>query len=345
VGGSPLFERDIFHHYQLVCEDRKSESGYRTFICKGDQYIVIPQQQMTYEKLQEMMFISELLQQKGESNLPVLQPTITNMPSAYVDGESVIIFKKAHEKQEQRNVSLGMELAEFHKRGKGLEQYYPVQQIAYGQWPLLWMNRVDEMHNTYSEVSARKQKNDFDHLFLTTFPYYEGLAENAIQYITDYQLERGPNGIGSAAICYDRFSERSWLRSSNGFIKLPVGWVIDSPMRDVAECIREKIYQPQFRSDEVLNLIDEYEKVKPLSKGAWRLLYGRLLFPTQYFDTVEGHYKNERDIGKELYVRRFSDLISYERQNEYFLKSFFRSIGLPVRELNIPIVDWLVPMI
>jgi spore coat protein YutH len=345
VGGSPLFERDIFHHYQLVCEDRKSESGYRTFTCKGDQYIVIPQQQMTYEKLQEMIFISDLLQQRGENSLPVLQPTVTNMPSAYVDGESVIIFKKAHTKEEQRNVSLGIELAEFHKRGKGVEQFYPVQQIAYGQWPLLWINRVDEMHNTYSEVSARKQKNDFDHLFLTTFPYYEGLAENAIQYITDYQLERGPKGIGSAAICYDRFSERSWIRSSNSFIKLPVGWVIDSPMRDVAECIREKIYQPQFRNDEILNLIDDYEKVKPLSKGAWRLLYGRLLFPTQYFDTVEGHYKNERDIGKELYVRRFTDLISYEKQNEYFLKSFFRSIGLPVRELNIPIVDWLVPMI
>ncbi|WNB92956.1 spore coat putative kinase YutH [Bacillus sp. NEB1478] len=340
-----MFERDIFHYYQLVCDERKSESGYRTFTCRGDRYIVIPQLQMSYELLQEMTFLSSVLQERGENELPVLQPTITGMPSAYVDGESVIIFRMEHKKQERKVASLGMELAEFHKRGKGVEQYYPVQQIAYGQWPLLWISRVDEMHNKYAEISVRKQKNDFDTLFLTTFPYYEGLAENAIQYITDYQMERGPRGIGSASICYDRFSERSWIETDNGYIKMPVGWLIDSPMRDVAECIREKIYQPQFRNNEIVDLIDDYEKVKPLSKGAWRLLYGRLLFPTQYFDTVEGHYKNEREIGMELYSSRFTDLISYERQNEYFLKSFFRSIGLPVHELNIPIVDWLVPTI
>jgi spore coat protein YutH len=343
VGGSPLFERDIFHYYQLVCDERKSESGYRTFTCRGDRYIVIPQQQMSYEVLQEMSFLSDFLQQRGESELPVLQPTITNMPSAYVDGESVVVFKMGHKKEERKHISLGKELAEFHKRGKGVEQFYPTQQVAYGQWPQLWIARVDEMHNRYTEVSARKQKNDFDTLFLTTFPYYEGLAENAIQYITDYQFERGPRGIGSASICYDRFSERSWIETDNGYIKMPVGWLIDSPMRDVAECIREKIYQPQFRNDEVMNLIDDYETIKPLSKGAWRLLYGRLLFPTQYFDAVEGHYKNEREIGRELFLSRFTDFISYERQNEYFLRSFFRSIGLPVNELNIPIVDWLVP--
>jgi spore coat protein YutH len=340
-----LFERDIFHHYQLVCEESRSESGYRTFTCRGDRYIVLPQQQMTYEMLQEMTFISDYLQQRGENHLPVLQSTISGMPSAYVDGQSVIVFKLAHKKEEKRNISIGQELAEFHKRGKGLEQYYPVQQMAYGQWPLLWSQRVDEMHSRYQEISGRKQKNHFDSLFLTTFPYYEGLAENAIQYVTDYQIERGPRGIGSATICYDRFSEKSWIRSPDGFIKLPVGWVIDHPMRDVAEYIREKIYQPQFRSDDIMNLIDDYERVKPLTRGAWRLLYGRLLFPSQYFDTVEGHYKNERDIGKELFVSRFTDLISNERQNEYFLKSFYRSIGLPVNELNIPVVDWLVPSI
>jgi spore coat protein YutH len=340
-----LFERDIFHHYQLVCEERRSESGYRTFTYKGDRYIVLPQRNMTYEMLQEMSFISDYLQQRGESYLPVLQPTVSGMPSAYVDGETVIVFKMAHKKEEKRNVSIGQELAEFHKRGEGLEQFYPLQQIAYGQWPLLWMERVDQMQTRYQEIVARKQKNDFDHLFLSSFPYYEGLAENAIQYVTDYQLERGPRGIGSASICYDRFSERSWIRSDGGFIKIPVGWVVDHPMRDVAECIREKIYQPQFRNDEIMNLIDDYEKIQPLSKGSWRLLYGRLLFPSQYFDTVEGHYENERDIGKELFVRRFTDLISYEAQNEYFLKSFFRSIGLPVNELNIPVVDWLIPSI
>ncbi|MFC0187686.1 spore coat putative kinase YutH [Fictibacillus aquaticus] len=335
-----MFERDIYHNYQLVCEGKKMDRGFKTFWCRGERYIVVPQRNLSYEDIQEQLYVSECLKHAGEKGIAELCPTVSSMPNAYIDGSAVMLFKLDSENRSPSR-PLGEELADFHLRSKNIHHYHPLQRTAFGQWAELWMKRMDNMHKKYHDVKQRKEKNDFDRLFLTSFPYYEGLAENAIQYIVDHALERGPAGLGSSAVCHERFSEGAWVDVDGTFAKLPVGWIVDHPVRDLAEWIRGYVYQDNFRNNQVLGFIDDYEKVKPLSKSSWRLLYGRLLFPVHYFDLVEGHYENERDIGKELFVRNFNDVVGKEIQNEQFLRSFYRAIGLPVKELNIPIVDWL----
>lgn len=340
-----MFERDIFHHYQLYCEDKRSIRGYRYFVSNGEQFLVVPQKKITIDRIEEICYFSDYLRYKGESGIAGLFPTMTNMPNANIEGETVLLFKieKSNRSSTEKR-SFGEELAVFHQNGRELPMgQEPTEGMLFGSWAALWMNRVDQAKEWYREVYMKPMKTEFDRLFLTTFPYYEGLSENAIQYIIDYNMEDSMREETMPSICHERFQENSWLQFENEYVKLPTGWVIDHPVRDIAEWIRSCVYQKNFTPESITSFLDDYEKVTPLNREGWRLMYGRLLFPVSYYDLIEAHYENEREIGKELSQQRLTDFLSKEEQNEAFLRSFFPMIGLPVDRLQIPIVDWLLP--
>ncbi|WHY71143.1 spore coat putative kinase YutH [Fictibacillus enclensis] len=340
-----MFERDVYHHYQLYCEGKRSISGYRYFVSGGEPYLVVPQKKITIDRIEEIVYFSDYLRYKGETGIAGLFPTMTNMPNANIEGESILLFKiEQSERDASEKKPMGEELALFHRNGKDLPPPpVPTESYLFGSWALLWMNRVDQAKEWYLEVFAKPVKNEFDTLFLTTFPYFEGLSENAIQYIIDYNLEDSMREEEGPSIVHERFQENSWLQFDNDYVKLPTGWVLDHPVRDIAEWIRSCVYQRNFSPDSVTTFLDEYEKVTPLKREGWRLLYGRLLFPVWYFDMIENHYKNEREIGKELSQHKFTEYLLMEEQNEAFLRSFFPMIGLPADRLQIPVVDWLIP--
>ncbi len=319
--------------------------GFRSFISNGEHYLIVPQRAITQNRIQEIIHMSEFLKYVGEEGIAELYPTLTSQPNAYIEGDPVLLFRIPKSTSGSRkHASLGIELANFHERGKEYPAY-STESFLFGQWAELWMKRVEETKARYNQVKEKTEKNDFDELFLTTFPYYEGLSENAIQYMVDHHIDNGPFSLSAPSICHDRFTEQSWIpleEAESGFVKLPTSWVVDHPMRDLAEYIRSRIYDQDYRSESLLQFLDDYERISPITKESWRLLYGRLLFPVHYYEMIEAHYNNERDIGKELYMQRFFEYINAEDRNERFLRSFFPTIGLPVDQLNIPVVDWLI---
>ncbi|MCQ6267988.1 spore coat protein YutH [Fictibacillus sp. WQ 8-8] len=339
-----MFERDIYHHYQLYCDGKRSISGYRYFVSGGEQYLVVPQKKITIDRIEEIVYFSDYLRYKGEKGIAGLFPTLSNLPNANIEGEPILLFKieKSNRTASEKR-PLGEELAAFHKNGRELPPPATSDSLLYGSWAVLWMNRVDQAKEWYREVFAKPVKTEFDQLFLTTFPYYEGLSENAIQYIIDYNMEDSIREEAGPSICHERFQENSWLQFDDDYIKLPTGWVLDHPVRDIAEWIRSCVYQKNFTPESITSFLDDYERVIPLKREGWRLLYGRLLYPVWYFDLLEKHYQNEREIGKELSQHKFTEYLLREEQNENFLRSFFPSIGLPADRLQIPIVDWLLP--
>ncbi|EIT87181.1 hypothetical protein A374_02969 [Fictibacillus macauensis ZFHKF-1] len=341
-----MFERDIFHHYQLYCENKCTIHNYRYFESNGDQFVVVPKKKMTIDRIEELLYYGDYLQYRGERGVAELCPTLTNMPNAHVDGEPVLLYRLApwEDTREERR-ELGEELALFHRNGKGVPlPPYPTESILFGNWAPLWMERVDRAREQYHKVFLKPVKTEFDQLFLTTFPYYEGISENAIQYIIDYEMEDAPREEFVPTICHDRFQVTSWLQRDNDYVKLPTGWVVDHPVRDLAEWIRSLVFQPSFEPTAIVSFLDEYEKVTPLNRENWRLLYGRLLFPVWYYDFLETHYENEYDFGKKASERAFLSCLQLEEQNEAFLRSFFPMIGLRAEEHYIPLVDWLTPL-
>lgn len=235
-----------------------------------------------------------------------------------------------------RNRKTGRQLARFHQRGKRLQA--PIKTLnRVGEWKEYWSTRLDQMEKVWTGLIHEPPREEFDKMFMESFPYYLGLCENAIQYVTDTELDEQHQRLDYGTICHERFHEELWKGEQE--IRNPFDWVLDHPSRDISEWIRDRYFKSSrtLRPD-MVKFLNEYQSLSPISPFAWRLIYARLLFPLHYFVCVEEYYNtNSQSTKKQLeetLARYLRDTKDYER----FLRTFFSTVGV---KKSLPLVEWL----
>ncbi len=240
---------------------------------------------------------------------------------------------------ERHATPLGSELSLFHKRGAFFpEEIDKLSRI--GEWKSLWEKRLDQLERFWQSQVMNHPSDVFDQLFIESFPYYLGIAENAIQYVVDTEIDDTPQLSDSATICQERFTPLLWQQTNR--LKIPIDWVYDHPTRDIAEWMRSIITEKKKDSERlIVQFISEYERNYSLSSFGWRLLFARLLFPLQYFETVESYYQTDNEEYKSVYRDRLEDILHDMNRSEQFMKHFYEFFRLPVNKLGIRKLDWL----
>ncbi|MGP4078590.1 spore coat putative kinase YutH [Pseudalkalibacillus sp. R45] len=336
-----MLEREIYHHYNLYVDQRTRIGGYEGFRAHDRYYVLVPMMDGNYLMLQDMQTIMNYLNQKGEKDLPAWVTNQRGRVVSRVEGQDMILFELPRFERSERG-SIGQQLGKFHKAGEN----FPVMNeelIRYNQWIDLWTSRLDQLKENYHSISQNGPSSEFDFLFYESFPYYEGLTENAIQYIVDYEYDRNGKEEGTYTITHERFHSGSWIpikQNDNLFMKLPLNLVVDHPVRDVAEYVRHLVTQ-QAKGDVISGFLSDYTEEKPLTRGGWRLLYGRLLYPATYFDVVETYYNATRSHERDGLVNHLKYVLSLEENHESFMKNFFNISGLPRDVVQFEPVGWL----
>lgn len=329
----------IRQEYNIAAERMKKNGRYYTFIHKNQCYTVIPVYGRSEAELEELQKMSDYLISKGDMMVASFVQTKSGKLVAYYRNEQPIVIVRTPLLPYARNISVGRELAKFHQRGRTCPLPF-VHCRRIGQWKELWGKRVDQMEGFWKNKIAMGMETMFDRLFIESFPYYLGLAENAIQYVADTELDVEPVGVDYATFCHERFSNAGWAEGKEQ--KLPTDWVYDHCARDLAEWVRHLYVQRQYDSaGEIRQFFRDYERHTPLSPFAWRLVYARLLFPLHYFECVEGYYMTGDEREKNQYVHALQSIIARSREYEQFLASFADIVGLSSRRLYLPKVDWL----
>ncbi|WLD92688.1 spore coat putative kinase YutH [Alkalihalobacillus sp. AL-G] len=336
-----MLEREIYHYYQLYVDKRLRIGDYDGFRAHGHYYIVVPLQNRSMQSLQDMQYMITYLNERGVNDIPQWIPNQKGKWTSSVEGNDVLLFQLPRFEKNERN-TIGSQLGEFHRAGEQI----PIsnqESLRYNEWVPLWSSRLDQLKERYEETRRAGVNNEFDYLFVDSFPYYEGLTENAIQYIVDYEWDRKSKEEGSYTITHERFHPNTWIpvkKEDNLYSKMPLFWVIDHPVRDVAEYIRFLVTQ-KATGEEISTFLSDYTKEKPLTRGGWRLLYGRLLYPSTYLDTVESYFISNRSQLRKDSTNRLNYVLSVEENQESFMKNFFNISAIPMEHVNIEPVGWL----
>ena len=85
--------------------------------------------------------------------------------------------------------------------------------------------RLDQLEKFWQSQVMNHPTDVFDRLFIESFPYYLGVAENAIQYVVDTEMDDTPQLTDAATICQERFTPLLWHQTKR--LKLPFDWVYD----------------------------------------------------------------------------------------------------------------------
>ncbi|MGY3717997.1 spore coat putative kinase YutH [Sutcliffiella cohnii] len=330
----------IYDQYGIRMERKISFRYYDAFWANRVLYVVIPVSHLEEDELKELQALSEfMIHRQKDIYVSSFVKNKQNEFCCEIEGKNIAIFRIPYQNEATRNLPLGSDLATFHARSRS----YPARVTAInriGQWKSLWEKRIDQMESYYYQKVRSNPTDLFDQLFVESFPYYLGLAENAIQYLVDAEMDDRPQPIDAAAICHQRFSTNTWQQQQ--YAKLPIDWVMDHASRDLAEWIRAKcMTSTRSIPNTVQHFIREYESVARLSSFSWRLLYARLIFPIHYLECIENYYTVGHTGNKRAHEDHLKEVLNRSDYYEQFLHSFFDISKVPTRALKIPVLDWI----
>ena len=182
----------------------------------------------------------------------------------------------------------------------------------------LWSAKVDYFEYQVNQMGKQNP------LIADSFGYYLGMAENAISY-TAYTIKEAQPDQNDIPV----LSHRRLFASRNSYDLLnPINLIFDHRSRDIAEYVKTAFFSGQDVGEELIQYLNWY----PLSPYGNRLLIGRLLFPTYYFDVYERIMANLADEDDLLEVIKKAD------DYQLFLTNIINYLG---RRSALPPVEWL----
>ncbi len=186
-------------------------------------------------------------------------------------------------------------------------------------WANLWSQKIDYFEYQISELGKDKE------LILNSFSYYIGLGENAISYVNNATLKYKPTPSDKICLSHRRIGFPNYkLNYLN-----PLSFIFDLEVRDLAEFLKSAF----FANEDTLSYLKEALKSNTYSIYSLSLLYGRLLYPTYYFDLYERIMNNEES--EELLLPILEKAPKYE----LFLKEAYLEIS---KYAPIDRIEWLL---
>lgn len=324
--------------YGIQFDEEIRVGKYHACRKQGQIYLIVPVEGYEADELAELEMLADHLARNGEKYCSTFLKTTEGQQISEWENQKYCVLKNEHIQNRKVN-RFGRRLAKFHYRGRSVS--FSVNKLSrIGQWKQLWEMRLDQMEKVWNDMLFQQPDNDFERMFLESFPYYMGIAENSIQYLVDTELDDEPSFMDSGTVCHNRFTDVTWGNSY--YIKNPFDWVFDHSSRDLAEWTREKYfhniktYEPEMRK-----FITDYQSITPLSSFSWRLYYARILFPLHYFSCVESYYGTESEQEKKLLEESLHKFLQQSDDHERFLGRFYEFAEVPVQKWKIPLVDWL----
>ena len=183
-------------------------------------------------------------------------------------------------------------------------------------WNKVWSEKIDMFESTMADLNKEYP------LLQEVFPYYIGMAENAISYCKDVFLT---NDKLLVTINHNRVGVDCTLN----YLYNPLTFTFDYDVRDIAEYIKNRFIFHSLDFGEIEEMLKNYK----FSRSSLMLLFARLMYPSFFFDLCELILEEEKDesvldkiiLRSEEYEELLNDI--------YFLiKKFY----------DIPKVEWLI---
>ena len=190
--------------------------------------------------------------------------------------------------------------------------------ILRNDWVHLW-----EAKNDYIESQVNEIGNKYYNL-CNYINYYIGLAENAIVYVKK-TLNVKDNAYLS--VSHKRINNNATIMS----LYNPLDYVYDFRVRDITEYIKNEF----FNGKNVYSLVNEYFNNNYVTYKEALLFYGRLLYPSYFFDMYD------QIINNKLPEYEIEKIISKSKEYECFLNQSYTYIS-KLYNVYFPEVSWII---
>lgn len=182
-------------------------------------------------------------------------------------------------------------------------------------WFISWQNTVDLIEETIKDFN-----NEYP-LLQESINYYIGLAENAIMYIKNAVIDVREIKY---VISHRRINSKINIEEFYN----PINFIFDYEIRDLSQYIQSSFFNNNFDMDE----FEKYINYKNFNRTMILLFFGRLLYPSYYFDLFQMIINEEIN---EKVLKYYNDKT---KEYEDFLIDIYNLLN---SKYSLPSIEWL----
>lgn len=257
---------------------------------------------LSYRYEKELEQIENLI--KNNQNFDQIIRNINSKLITNINGKNYLLLKKSNKK-----TSIEDELLNYYKVLLPSQLYFNIDRT---DWVYLWSEKID-----YIEYQKIHLKGEYP-LLEESINYFIGMAENAIMYVRNCFAE--DSDLDDIVLSHKRITTKEF--------NSPINLIVDHRSRDISEYLKYLF----FTNDYDYIKISKYLQKLNLNSYMYKLLYGRMLFPTFYFD------KYDDIVNKNKSEKEILAIIKKVEAYEDFLKNIYLIIN---QNVAIKKVDWL----
>lgn len=296
----------IEYYYNIKIDKLYNKDDYYYFTIYDTNYILKPYTTVL-DRSNDLYKLNTIL--SNNMNIDNIILNINNNPITSINNKDYILIRKSKEPQITLiNISnLANQNTSYINDFKTLER---------NNWEILWSNMID-----YYEIQIKENEKKYP-LIRESFDYYIGLTENAISYVVNTK-NTIPKDISDNKVISHNTLEKSLIDPEN--------IILDHKARDVAEYIKKAFYD---NNQNIYTELDEYFKHNYYSQYGIQILFGRVLYPSYYFNIYD------KVISNKVKEEELNKIISKNKKYELYIYNIYSYLK---RYYNIPLPEWLNP--
>lgn len=300
-------KNNIIYYYNIEVSNLVKNGNYYSFYFNGDRYEL----NIYTRDFKEENDILKLNKFMVENNILVHEiiPNKNGNIVSVVDNVPYVLYKVYINKDKKITLDELTFMSQYDVVGVG--------SLKRNEWDTLWGTRIDYLEYQINQMGKKYP------ILVDSFSYFAGMAENAISYVKNTIIETKKEKLDKDVISHNK------VYDSINSIYDPLNIIIDHKSRDVSEYIKASFF---LNNKKIFEELDIYFSKNYYSFYGIRLLFGRVVYPSFYFDLYDnvilGNVKESEVLN---ITSRTVEYEAYLREIYYYLRKFY----------NIPMIDWL----
>lgn len=207
-------------------------------------------------------------------------------------------------------------LAKMHIAGRGFNDLpKDINLVKMKNLGDTYEKRYRETVKLKRKIENTGSKTEFEVLYLRNAGIYREFQEISKEFtnITDYEILMGA-AMKNKSIAHHKYTYHNIIHIEKdhtiitGFDKS--GY--DVAITDLAYLTRRIMQRNKWDVNLLIDIIEEYNKLIPLSQNEWGILKGMIIFPDRFAKLCNQYYNSKRRWNYNMFYRKLTKLLEYK---------------------------------
>ncbi len=187
----------------------------------------------------------------------------------------------------------------------------------------IWRRHNRELKKVNTFIRKRKQKTEFESLFLKLYPGFAGQAQEALAMLEASEYEAlYQDSIDAGKMCHGNYNQHNiyFLGKKQIFTTNFEKCGYDIPVNDLYQFIRKIMEKQEWQTGIAGKMVNAYERTKPLSDREWHYLKIRLCYPEKFWKLANQYYNCRKSCISCKNGEKLKKLAFQEEKRRVFLR-------------------------